>query len=93
MLISYETYANVKDEIRLRGTRQHQVRGIAYPVTTYRVVDLKANMTARAGAIHANTPHLRLEVQPELMAPGEREQALTALREALERLSHAAGDN
>jgi len=93
VLISYETYANVKDEIVCEEQGNISVRGIAYPVTTYRVVDLKANMTARAGAIHANTPHLRLEVQPELMSPDEREQALTALREALERLSHAAGDD
>ena len=77
----------------MRGTWHHQVSGIAYPVTSYRVIDLKANMTARAGAIHANTPHLRLEVEPDLMSPDEREQALAALREALERLSHAAGDD
>ena len=93
VLISYETYANVKDEIVCEEQGNISVRGIAYPVTTYRVVDLKANMTVRAGAIHAITPHLRLEVQPELMSPGEREQALTTLREALERLSHAAGHN
>ena len=48
MLISYETYANVKDEIVCEEQGNISVRGIAYPVTTYRVVDLKANMTARA---------------------------------------------
>ena len=91
VLISYETYANVKDEIVCEEQGNLNVRGIAYPVTTYRVLDLKANLAANTDAIRANTPHLRLEVQPQLMSHGEREQAAVALRNALDRLSHMPG--
>jgi hypothetical protein len=57
---------------------------IAYPVTTYRVVDLKANLKGKTEAIRADTPHLRIEVQAELMSIAEREQAATALRRVLD---------
>ena len=44
VLISFETYANVKDEIQCEEQGHIRVKGIAYPITTYRVVDLKANL-------------------------------------------------
>ena len=44
VVISYETYAQVKDEVHCEEYGHIRVRGIAYPVTTYRVVDLKANL-------------------------------------------------
>src|SRR5919107_344458 len=40
ILISYETYAHVKDEVACEGMGHIQVRGIAYPVATFRVIDL-----------------------------------------------------
>ena len=46
VLISYETFAHVKDEIDCEEQGQISVRGIAYPVTTYRVVDLKENIAS-----------------------------------------------
>jgi PAS domain S-box-containing protein len=91
VVISYETYANVKDEILCEEQGNINVRGIAYPVTTYRVVDLKANLAADTETIRADTPHLRLEVRPQMMSPGEREQAVIALRAALDRLGRMPG--
>ena len=68
VLISYETFAHVKDEIHCEEQGQIRVKGIAYPVATYRAVDLKANLAA-GRAIRTELPHLRLEVAPELMSP------------------------
>ncbi|MDW9367359.1 HAMP domain-containing protein [Sinorhizobium meliloti] len=86
VLISYETFAQVKDLIHCEETGRVQIRGIAYPVATYRVVDFKANLTKSCNAIRTELPHLRLEAEPELMSTGEREVAITALRETLDRL-------
>ncbi|ASP87706.1 adenylate/guanylate cyclase domain-containing protein [Sinorhizobium meliloti] len=86
VLISYETFAQVKDLIHCEETGRVQIRGIAYPVATYRVVDFKANLTKGCNAIRTELPHLRLEAEPELMSTGEREVAVTALRETLDRL-------
>jgi PAS domain S-box-containing protein len=43
VLISYETFAHVKDAIQCEERGQIRVRGIAYPVATYAVVALKAS--------------------------------------------------
>ncbi|MDW9376571.1 PAS-domain containing protein (plasmid) [Sinorhizobium meliloti WSM1022] len=86
VLISYETFAQVKDLIHCEETGRVQIRGIAYPVATYRVVDFKANLTKSCNAIRTELPHLRLEAEPELMSTGERDVAITALRETLDRL-------
>ncbi|RVI22731.1 adenylate/guanylate cyclase domain-containing protein [Sinorhizobium meliloti] len=86
VLISYETFAQVKDLIHCEETGRVRIRGIAYPVATYRVVDFKANLTTGCSSIRTDLPHLRIEAEPELMSTGEREVAVTALRETLDRL-------
>ena len=88
VVISYETYAHIQDEIQCEEHGAIQVRGIAYPVTSYRVIDLKSNLAAGDIAMRAHLPHLRLDLEAHLMSPDEREQALTALREAVDRLSN-----
>ena len=88
VVISYETYAHVQNEIHCEEHGNIRVRGIAYPVTTYRVVDLKTNFAAADVAIRAQLPHLRLELEPHLMSADERDQAIAALRQAIERLSN-----
>jgi adenylate cyclase len=91
VLISYETFAQVKDTIACVELGHVQVRGIAYPVATFRVLDLKANLVAARSTFRAELPHLKLEAEPELMSVDERNQAATALREALDRLCHKPG--
>ena len=87
VLISYETFSQVKDTIDCVELGHVQIKGIAYPVATYRVIDLKANLKKTVdGAIRTRQPHLRLEAEPELMSDDERDQAATTLREVLNRL-------
>ena len=88
VVISYETHAHVQNEIHCEEHGAIQVRGIAYPVTSYRVIDLKANLAAGDVAIRTQLPHLRLELEPHLMSADERGQAATALRQALDRVSN-----
>ncbi|MFL6825095.1 MAG: PAS-domain containing protein [Bradyrhizobium sp.] len=87
VIVSFETYAQVKDEIHCEEHGNIRVRGIAYPVTTYRIVDLKSNLASRNNAIRAQLPHLRLELDPHLMTIDERGQAAAALRQALDLVS------
>jgi class 3 adenylate cyclase len=83
VLISFETFAHVKDEIQCEERGHIQVKGIAQPVATYRVVAPKANLASTGEAVRADTPHLRLEIAPELMSDDERGRAASALRRAL----------
>jgi PAS domain S-box-containing protein len=87
VLISYETFAHVRDQIFCEERGHISVRGIAYPVTTYSVIDLKSNLLDSRRPICAETPHLQLAIQPELMSLAEREQAVVALHDALEKLA------
>ena len=82
VLISYETFAHVQDEIHCEEKGRVQVKGIAQPVATYAVVGLKPD-AAQAGAV---TPHLRLDIDPERMSEDERRRAAQALRDALSKL-------
>jgi class 3 adenylate cyclase len=86
ILISYDTYAHVKDEVYCEEIGQLQVRGIAYPIATYRVVDLHANLEAGYQSIRTELPHLTLDSDPGLMSEQERQEAAAALREVADRL-------
>jgi class 3 adenylate cyclase/PAS domain-containing protein len=85
VLISYETFAHVKDEVQCGDPGEIRVKGIAYPVATYRVIDLKANLADTRSAIAL--PHLKIDARPELMSVDERAQAAAALREMADQLS------
>ena len=77
VLISFETYALVKDHVRCEERGQVQVKGIAQPVTTYAVVGLKKDIE------QAGTEQLKLELEIERMSEDERKAAADALRRTL----------
>jgi class 3 adenylate cyclase len=87
ILISYETYAHVKDEILCEEMGRIQVRGIGHPVATYRVVGRRADIAEQSEHIRSTLPHLTLDAAPELMSADERRQAAALLQETLKRLS------
>jgi PAS domain S-box-containing protein len=80
VLISFETYAQVKDDVLCEERGHVQVKGIARPVETYAVVGLKH------ASEHPATPNLRLELDADRMSDDERKAAAHALQRALESL-------
>ena len=87
ILISYETYAHVKDQIKCEEDGQIEVKGISQPISTYRVIDLYENLEERRRPIHARMPHVRLDVDVDLMTAEEKRQVAVMLSEAADRLS------
>ena len=87
ILISYETYAHVKDQIECQEEGQIEVKGISHPVTTHRVIDLYENLGEGKQPIRAKMPHVRLDVDVDLMTPNEKREAAAMLLEAAEHLS------
>jgi PAS domain S-box-containing protein len=77
VLISFETYALVKDRVRCKERGHVQVKGIAQPVVTYAVIGLNQDSE------QAGTEHLRLELEIDRMSGDERKAAANALRRAL----------
>ena len=88
VLISYETFAHVKDEIHCEPRGEIRVKGLAYPVATYGVIDLKVNLRISPPPLRAELAHLRVEAQPELMSADEREEAAAALRTIADQLAN-----
>ena len=87
VLISYETFAHVKEIVHYREHGQIRVKGIAHPVTTYCVLDLKPTLSANSQPISAESPHFRIHAEPEMMSAEERSQAAKMLRFLLSRVS------
>ena len=77
ILVSFETYAQVKDEVRCEERGPVQLKGIAQPIATYAVIGLKEDEEQTGSA------HLRLELDPERMSQDERQAAAAELRRAL----------
>ena len=77
ILISFETYAQVKDEVRCEERGHVQVKGIAQPVATYSVLGLRHEGEQSDGG------RLRLELDPARMSNDQRRAAADELRRAL----------
>ena len=89
ILISYETYAHVKNLIHCEEHGETEVKGIAYPVATYRVIDLFENLAEGKQPIHAKLPHFQLDADVSLMSAEEQREAAVILLESAERLSNS----
>ncbi|MEM7227079.1 MAG: adenylate/guanylate cyclase domain-containing protein [Pseudomonadota bacterium] len=87
ILISYETYAHVKDQIECRKEGQIEVKGMSHPVSTHRVIDLYKNLDEGRQPIRAKGPHLRIDVDVDLMSASEQREAAGILQEAADRLA------
>jgi adenylate cyclase len=87
ILMSYETYANVRHRIHCEERGDISVKGIAYPVATYQVVDTYENLGKERLLIHEERPNLRLDLDLDAMSADDRDHAVAVLREALNRLS------
>ena len=87
ILISFETYAHVQDEVHCEERGQVQVKGIAYPVATYAVLGPKQDAERDVPA------HLQLDLDPERMTDDERRAVAEKLRRALGLLEKGAKSN
>ena len=87
ILISYETYAAVRQRIHCEERGRISVKGIAHPVATYRVVDSYQNVNAARGFIHEDGPNLKLDLDLNVMSNDDRRHAAALLHKALDRLS------
>ncbi len=83
ILISYETYAHVKDEVICEAAGEVQVKGIAYEVQTYRVLGLRDDLGQGGQAITEELPNFKLTAKPAHMSPKEKQAAIAALERTL----------
>jgi class 3 adenylate cyclase/HAMP domain-containing protein len=87
ILTSYETYALLRSEIRCEERGKITVKGLAYPVTTYQVIDAVEQADRANDLIREEHAHFRLDLDLGAMSRDERERAAETLRQALDRIS------
>src|SRR5262249_52422806 len=78
VLLSFETYALVRNQVRCEERGHVQVKGIAHPIATYVVIGPHHDDTEPA-----NTAHFHLELDVKRMSDDERKAAADALRRAI----------
>jgi class 3 adenylate cyclase/phosphoglycerate-specific signal transduction histidine kinase len=87
ILVAYETFALVKDEIDGIEREPITVKGIAYPVSTYQITAVRGARAAGEHRIREDLSNLQLNLDPDTMSEEERAQAAEILRAALARIS------
>ncbi|WP_193370584.1 PAS-domain containing protein [Pelagibius marinus] len=86
ILLAYETYALVQDTIPCEELPSVTVKGLAYPVTPYRVLRDDGRYRAGTGRIAETTESMSLDLDPDSMSEEERARAAALLKAALERV-------
>lgn len=87
ILISYETFSQVRDQVQCEEEGEIEVKGIAYPVATYRVIDTYENIGRERRRIHEDHHSVKLDLDLDSMTVEDRNEAETILRRALHLLS------
>jgi class 3 adenylate cyclase len=91
ILISYETFAHVKDQILGEERGETEVKGIAYPIATYQVIDSYENLGKHQNRFQEDRPNLKLDLDLAAMSADDRSTTATVLRQALDFLSKHNG--
>ena len=87
ILISYETHAHVSDQVVCEEFGEIDVKGIAYPVATYKVLDTYENLGRQRRHLREDHPNVKLDLDLDAMTSMDRGQAAKILRRALDMVS------
>ncbi len=84
ILISYETFALVRDRVSCEEHGEIDVKGIAYPVATYKVVDSYESLDQQRQRVREDHPGVTLDLNLDAMTAADRSQVADILRRALD---------
>jgi len=87
ILVSYETFALIKDGFDCEERGQISVRGLTYPVASYALVAARSSQAKSALHAGENSANFSLRLDPANMSAGERDEAVRQLKDALETLT------
>ncbi len=83
ILISFETYSHVKDEIECAEGEQISVKGVSHPVNVYAVRSERKERISSTGKKNLSTAHLSLGFDVDNMSENEKLEAAGLLKKAL----------
>jgi PAS domain S-box-containing protein len=83
ILISHDTYVLVKDVVACIKKDEVKVKGIAYPVQSYQVIDLKKNLKTRDEQLISELNGFKISLNASQLAGKSKEQVRDILEKAL----------
>lgn len=83
ILVSYETFAHINDEVHCQERGAIEVKGIPYPLASYQVVDTYENLGRERRHFQERHAHVQLDLDLEAMTADDRFEAARLLRRAL----------
>lgn len=86
ILISHHTYALIKDEVVCRENGTVKMKGIAYPVQTYEVVGLLAELKKEQELLKKELQGFNLLIDFHKLAEADKQAARETLEQAISRL-------
>jgi class 3 adenylate cyclase len=89
ILISYETLAHIRDRIRCEEYGEIEVKGMAYPLATYHVVDTYENLDRQRRYFREEHPNVKLDLDLDAMTSEDRSQAAGILLRGLDLLDNS----
>ena len=87
ILVSYETFAHVSDQIVCKEHGKIEVKGIAYPVDTYQVIDTHEAFGEERSHFREDHPNVKLDLDFNSMTLEDRTTITSILQQALQYLS------
>ena len=87
ILVSYETFALVRDQIDCEEQETIHVKGIAYPIATYKVLDNYESLGRQRRHFREDRPNVKLDLDLGAMTSEDRGEAAEILRRALDMVS------
>jgi class 3 adenylate cyclase len=89
ILVSYETFALIKDRIMCRDKGEITVKGFGKPVSIYEVVDFRRDMGPNRSFLEHEHSGFAMYLDSDKVTEKEREAILNALEDAADRLRRA----
>jgi adenylate cyclase len=89
ILISYETLAHIRDQVHCKEHGEIEVKGIAYPLTTYHVVDTYENLGRQRLHFREEHPNVKLDLDLDAMTSEDRSRAADTLHRGLDLLNNS----
>lgn len=86
ILISQDTYALINDVFMCENKGELKVKGIAYPVNTFKVIDKYENIERQKGHMTAEVDGFNLDIDFDKLKHTDRQYALEILSKALSKL-------
>jgi adenylate cyclase len=86
IMMSYETYALVQDIVTAEERPSVRAKGIAKEIRVFSVIDSEGELESERRVVRRERPGMKLLLDPDRVAPEQREAVIAELQEAADRM-------